>query len=407
MKTSFPKNKIKVLLLENIHANAKDAFEKEGYQVECVKGSLSGDALIEKIKDVHILGVRSKSAVTAEVLKHANKLWAIGSYCIGTNNICLDTCLTNGMVSFNAPFSNTRSVVELAVACMINLSRKLTDINQICHSGAWHKSADNCFEVRGKTLGIIGYGNIGAQLSVVAEALGMNVIFYDSDEKLVMGNADKCETLNELLETADFVSLHVDGRADNKNLIDKTAIAKMKKGAYLINLSRGHVVDIKAAKAALENGHLNGGAFDVYPEEPATNNDPFTTPLQGLKNVILTPHIGGSTLEAQENIAHFVSTQIIKYMNTGSSMMSCNFPELKLPMQSNANRMIHIHQNTPGVLAFINETFAKYNINVMGQYLKTNDSIGYVITDINQEYDPAMIEALKGHEATVRFRVLY
>jgi D-3-phosphoglycerate dehydrogenase len=353
------------------------------------------------------LGIRSKTTVTKKVLGNANRLLAIGAFCIGTNQIDLEECQKKGIAVFNAPFSNTRSVVEMAIAEIIFLMRRFQDKSVGMHQGVWDKSATGSYEIRGKKLGIIGYGNIGAQLSVLAENLGMNVFYFDIIEKLALGNATKMNSLEELLATCDVITLHVDGRKDNKCLLDKEKIGLMKPGALLLNLSRGHVVDIPALKDALVSGHLGGCAVDVYPEEPINNKEVFESDLRGLPNTILTPHIGGSTLEAQENIARFVPGKIMEYINTGNTYNSVNFPNLQLPFLKEAHRLIHLHQNEPGVLAKINHVLASYQINIVGQYLKTNEKIGYVITDIDKVYDVEAIEALKNIPGTIRFRTLY
>jgi len=405
--TSYPKNRITVLLLENVHPRAVALMKEEGYKVEVHPGGLDEDELCEKIKEVSILGIRSKTQVTERVVKSANRLIAIGAFCIGTNQIDLEACLKKGVAVFNAPFSNTRSVVELAIAEIIVLMRKLFDRSTAMHEGKWNKSAQGSFEIRGKNLGIIGYGNIGAQLSVLAESLGINVLYYDIVEKLALGNATKCDSLEELLEKSDIVSLHVDGRPENKNVIGVKELETMKDDVIFINLSRGHVVDIKALKAALEKGKIGGVSVDVFPKEPKTNDEEFISELRGLPNTILSPHIGGSTIEAQENIAGFVPNKIMDYINTGSTSNSVNFPNLQLPTLQNAHRLIHIHANMPGILARINQVLADHDINIVGQYLKTNETIGYVITDIDKEYDRDVIKALKEIEHTIKFRVLY
>lgn len=406
-KFSYPKSRIKVLLLENVHPIAVELLKEEGYQVEVATGAMSEEELCEKIKNVSILGIRSKTTVTKKVLESANRLLAIGAFCIGTNQIDLEECQRKGIAVFNAPFSNTRSVVEMAIAEIIFLLRRLQDKSQGMHQGIWDKSAHGSFEIRGKKLGIIGYGNIGAQLSVLAENLGMNVFYYDVIEKLALGNATKLPSLEALLSTCDVVTLHVDGRKDNTCLLDKEKIAMMKKGAILVNLSRGHVVEIPALREALLSGHLAGCAVDVFPEEPKNNKETFESELRGLPNTILTPHIGGSTLEAQENIARFVPGKIMEYINTGNTYNSVNFPNIQLPFLKDAHRLIHLHQNEPGVLAKINQVLASYNINIVGQYLKTNEKIGYVITDIDKVYAADAIEALKSIPGTIRFRTLY
>ena len=406
-KFSYPKSRIKVLLLENVHPIALELLKEEGYQVEVASGALSEEELCEKIQSISILGIRSKTTVTKKVLEHANRLLAIGAFCIGTNQIALEECQKRGVAVFNAPFSNTRSVVEMAIAEIIFLMRRFQDKSLGMHQGIWDKSATGSFEIRGKKLGIVGYGNIGAQLSVLAENLGMNVFYYDVIEKLALGNATKMNSLEELLSTCDVVTLHVDGRKDNKCLLDKEKIALMKPGSLLLNLSRGHVVDIPALREAILSGHIGGCAVDVFPEEPKNNKESFESELKGLPNTILTPHIGGSTLEAQENIARFVPGKIMEYINTGNTYNSVNFPNIQLPFLKDAHRLIHLHQNEPGVLAKINLILANYQINIVGQYLKTNEKIGYVITDIDKVYDPEAIEALKNIPGTIRFRTLY
>lgn len=406
-KFSYPKSRIKVLLLENVHPIGVDLLKEEGYQVEVVPSAMSEEELCEKIKNVSIIGIRSKTNITKKVLENANRLIAIGAFCIGTNQIDLETCQEKGIAVFNAPFSNTRSVVEMAIAEIIFLMRNFHDKSHSMHQSKWDKSATGSFEIRGKKLGIVGYGNIGAQLSVLAENMGMNVFYYDVVEKLALGNATKLDSLDELLSTCDVISLHVDGRKDNKCLIDAEKIKKMKEGAYLVNLSRGHVVEIPALKEAILSGHLAGCAVDVFPEEPKNNSEPFESELKGLPNTILTPHIGGSTLEAQENIARFVPGKIMEYVNTGNTFNSVNFPNIQLPFLKDAHRLIHIHQNEPGVLAKINQVLANFEININGQYLKTNEKIGYVITDIDKAYTSEAIEALKSIPGTIRFRILY
>jgi D-3-phosphoglycerate dehydrogenase / 2-oxoglutarate reductase len=406
-KFSYPKSRIKVLLLENVHPIGVHLLQEEGYEVEVISSALSEEELCEKIKTVSILGIRSKTNVTKKVLENANRLLAVGAFCIGTNQIDLETCQEKGIAVFNAPFSNTRSVVEMAIAEIIFLMRRFQDKSVGMHQGIWDKSATGSFEIRGKKLGIVGYGNIGAQLSVLAENMGMNVFYYDVIEKLALGNATKVDSLDELLATCDMISLHVDGRKDNKCLIDREKINKMKPGSILVNLSRGHVVEIPALRDAILSGHLAGCAVDVFPEEPKNNKESFESELKGLPNTILTPHIGGSTLEAQENIARFVPGKIMEYINTGNTYNSVNFPNIQLPFLKNAHRLIHIHHNEPGVLAKINQVLANFNINIVGQYLKTNEKIGYVITDIDKVYEAEAIETLKTIPGTIRFRTLY
>ncbi|MGF1636707.1 MAG: phosphoglycerate dehydrogenase [Cyclobacteriaceae bacterium] len=404
---SYPKNRINVLLLENVHPMAELLLREEGYSVEVYPAGLDEDELCEKIKNVSILGIRSKTQVTAKVIANANRLMAVGAFCIGTNQIDLDACLRKGVAVFNAPFSNTRSVVELAIGEIILLMRNLPDKIRGMHEGKWDKSAKNSFEVRGKKLGIVGYGNIGSQLSILAESMGMDVFYYDVTEKLSLGNTTKCDSLDELLQISDIISLHVDGRPDNKNIIGDREFGLMKDGVIFVNLSRGHVVDIEALAKHIITGKINGAAIDVFPHEPKSNSEPFTSPLVGLPNTILTAHVGGSTSEAQENIARFVPARIIEYINTGSTANNVNFPEIQLQPIKNAHRMIHIHHNVPGVLAAINQIIAKHNLNIIGQYLKTNETIGYMILAVDKEYDNQIINDLKNIENTIRFRVLY
>ena len=404
---SYPKNRINVLLLENVHPVAIEMMKAEGFTVETYPAGLDEDELCEKIKNVSVLGIRSKTQVTAKVLANANRLMAIGAFCIGTNQIDLKEATKKGVAVFNAPFSNTRSVVELAIAQMIMLIRGIPDKSSKMHQGKWDKSAKGSFEVRGKKLGIIGYGNIGTQLSVIAENLGMKVLFYDKEEKLAMGNAVKCKSMKEVLTEADVLTLHVDGRESNTNFIGQSEFDMMKKGVIFMNASRGHVVDVKALRENILNGKVAGCAIDVFPYEPISNDEEFVSELRGLPNTILTPHIGGSTSEAQENIGNFVPGKLMDYINTGSTSNSVNFPNLTLPILENAHRLIHVHNNVPGILAKINHILAANGINIVGQYLKTNELIGYVITDINKEYDKEVIKELRAIENTIKFRVLY
>ena len=404
---SYPKNRIKVLLLENIHPDAKHIFEQEGYQVETVKGSLSEDELCERIKDISILGIRSKTQITKRVLDHAKKLHAIGTFCIGTNQVQLDECSKKGVAVFNAPYSNTRSVVELALGEMIMLIRDTFEKSTKMHKGIWDKSANNSVEIRGKKLGIIGYGSIGAQFSIIAEALGMKVYFYDVTDRLALGNAKKCSSLQELLALSDVVSLHVDGRPSNKNLIDAQAFEYMKDGVVFMNLSRGHVVDLEALIANLKSGKVKGAAVDVFPEEPTNNDEPFVSELCGLPNVILTPHIGGSTEEAQLDIGNYVARKIINYINTGTTYGSVNLPEIQLPEFPKAHRIMHIHENVKGIMAHVNNILAEFDSNIVGQYLKTNESMGYVITDIENLHNNDLEKKLKEIPNTIRYRILY
>lgn len=404
---SYPKNRINVLLLENVHPVALEMMRAEGFNVENYPAGLDEDELCEKIKNVSVLGIRSKTQVTAKVLDHANRLMVIGAFCIGTNQINLKTATKKGIAVFNAPFSNTRSVVELAIAEIIMLIRNIPDKSAKMHLGKWDKSAKGSFEIRGKKLGIIGYGNIGAQLSVLAENMGMKVYYYDREEKLALGNVTKCKSMRELLELADVITLHVDGRESNTNIIGEREFGLMKPGVIFLNLSRGHVVDVKALRENILSGKVAGSAVDVYPYEPISNEEEFISELRGLPNTILTPHIGGSTAEAQENIGNFVPGKMMDYINTGSTSNSVNFPNLTLPTLENAHRLIHIHNNVPGILAKINLVLAEHGINIAGQYLKTTESIGYVITDINKDYDKDVIKKMRAIENTIKFRVLY
>ena len=406
---SYPKSKIKVLLLENVHPKGVEAFKTEGFQVELLKGALDEEELIEKIKGVSILGLRSKTNLTKRVLEHPNasRLMAVGAFCIGTNQINLEECERRGIAVFNAPYSNTRSVVEMAIGEMIILTRDIMTKSNKMHEGIWDKSATNSYEIRGKKLGLVGYGSIGTQISVIAEAMGMEVHFYDVVDKLALGNAKKCKTLEELLNISDFLSMHVDGRKSNANIIGEREFAMMKDNVIFINLSRGHVVEIPALVNALKSGKVWGAAVDVFPSEPKSNDEEFMNELRGLPRVILTPHVGGSTEEAQANIGEFVPSKLLQFMNNGSTSGSVNFPELQLPALDNAHRLLHIHQNVPGILAKINNIFAKYNVNIQGQYLKTTNEIGYVITDISKEYADEIVEELKGIDNTIKFRLLY
>ncbi|MFC4097052.1 phosphoglycerate dehydrogenase [Euzebyella saccharophila] len=403
---SYPKNRIKILLLENVHPAALENLSKDGFSVELVKNSLPEEELIEKIKGVHVLGIRSKTQVTQKVLDAGNKLLVVGAFCIGTTQIDLDYARKKGVAVFNAPYSNTRSVVELAIGEIIMLMRSVVARSAEIHSGQWQKTAVGSREVRGKNLGIVGYGNIGKQLSILAEAIGMRVYYYDVEDKLSLGNTKKCNSLEDLLNVSDVVTLHVDDNKANKNFIGEREINQMRDGAMLINLSRGFVVDIEALAEALKSGKLGGAAIDVYPEEPRSNGE-FYTALQGIPNVILTPHVGGSTEEAQRDIADFVPNKIMDYINTGNSVDAVNFPNIRLPKQQKAHRFLHIHKNVPGIMAKINEVLASYELNILGQYLSTDSDVGYVITDVDREYDKDVIKALKRVDNTIKFRVLY
>ncbi|WP_431164770.1 phosphoglycerate dehydrogenase [Tenacibaculum halocynthiae] len=403
---SYPKNRIKILLLENVHADAFTKLSADGFSVETVSRSLSEEELIEKIKEVHVLGIRSKTQVTEKVIKAAEKLMVVSAFCIGTKQINLEACKEHGIVVFNAPYSNTRSVVELAIGEIIMLMRSVFQRSTELHNGEWNKTAQGSREVRGKKLGIVGYGNIGKQLSILAEALGMDVYYYDVEDKLALGNATKINTLKELLNISDVITLHIDDNAANKNFIGAKEIAEMKDGAHLVNLSRGFVVDIEALVEGLKSGKLSGAAVDVYPEEPRKNGD-FYTELKGLDNVILTPHVGGSTEEAQKDIADFVPNKIMSYINSGNTVDAVNFPNIRLPKHKDAHRFLHIHKNVPGVMAEVNKVLAKYELNITGQYLSTDEKVGYVITDVDKEYNQEVIGKLKKVNGTIKFRVLY
>tara|TARA_R110002153_G_scaffold50828_3_gene142914 strand:- start:7235 stop:8404 length:1170 start_codon:yes stop_codon:yes gene_type:complete len=389
-----------------VHTAAFENLSEDGFSVELIKNSLSEDELIEKIKGVHVLGIRSKTQVTQKVLDAADKLLVVGAFCIGTTQIDLENAKKKGVVVFNAPYSNTRSVVELAIGEIIMLMRSVFDRSREIHEGQWQKTAAGSREVRGKNLGIVGYGNIGKQLSVLAEAMGMRVYYYDVDDKLALGNAVKCGTLEDLLNVSDVVTLHIDDNKANKNFIGNREINQMKKGAMLINLSRGFVVDIEALAEGLKSGHIGGAAIDVYPDEPASNGE-FHTKLQGFANVILTPHVGGSTEEAQRDIADFVPNKIMDYINTGNTVDAVNFPNIRLPKQNKAHRFLHIHKNVPGIMAKINKVLAEYELNISSQYLSTDNEVGYVITDLDKEYNKDVLKALKKVENTIKFRVLY
>lgn len=406
--TSLSKSKIKILLLEGVHQRALDTLEKNGYEnIEYLKTSLAGDELKEKIKDVHFIGIRSRTQLTADVLDSAKKLVGIGCFCIGTNQVDLQAAKLKGVPVFNAPFSNTRSVAELVLGEALLLLRNIPAKNAMAHRGQWDKSATGSVEARGKTLGIIGYGHIGSQLSIMAENIGMKVAFYDVENKLPLSNASTADSLTELLNTSDVVSLHVPETADTQNMIGAEELAAMKEGAILINASRGTVVDIDALAAALESKHIGGAAIDVFPTEPKSNTEPFVSPLTAFDNVILTPHIGGSTKEAQENIGSEVAHKIIRYSDTGTTLSAKNFPEVSLPEHKNTSRLLHIHENKPGVMTQINEAFAKENINIAAQYLQTANEIGYVVIDIDSKDSETGLKRLKEVDGTLRTRLLY
>lgn len=406
--TSYPKEKIRILFLENISDVAVRNFRQHGYvKVDKISKALTEEQLADEIKDVHILGIRSKTQITAKVLAAAKKLQAIGCFCIGVNQVDLEAATKNGVVVFNAPYSNTRSVAELVIGAAILLIRRIPDKNKAAHEGIWMKEAKGSYELRGKTLGIIGYGNIGSQVSVLAEALGMKVIFYDIETKLPLGNAEDAKSLRELLKRADVVTLHVPETTQTRNLINNTTLKQFKKGAILINYARGEVVDLDALRKHILEGNISGAAVDVFPWEPEKNGDRFQTPLQDLPNVILTPHIGGSTEEAQQNIGEDVSVKLFNYLEKGITFGSHTVPALALPPQEGSHRILHIHNNVPGVLSEINTQLSRNKINILGQYLKTNDEIGYVVLDVNKNLSAHALQLLREVKGTIKVRMLY
>jgi D-3-phosphoglycerate dehydrogenase len=406
--TSYPKEKINILLLENISPKAVAVFKNNGYgHVETVAGALSEDDLIKVIKDVHLLGIRSKTHVSEKVLQAAKKLQAIGCFCIGVNQVDLAAATRAGVTVFNAPYSNTRSVAELVIGAAIMLIRRIPDKNKAAHNGIWMKEAKGSYELRGKTMGIIGYGNIGSQLSILAESFGMKVLFYDIETRMPLGNASGTRDLEALVATADVISLHVPETPATQNLINKEMLTHFKKGSILINYARGQVVDLDALSESLKNGDLGGAAIDVYPQEPEKNGDAFTSPLQNLSNVLLTPHVGGSTEEAQQNIGEDVSNKLFQFLEKGITNGSHTVPSLALPAQEGTHRILHIHRNVPGVLSDINTRLSSHDINIIAQYLKTNDEIGYVVLDVDKDLSNQASELLKEVKETIKVRVLY
>lgn len=407
-KVSLDKSKIKFLLLEGVHPNALDVLKAAGYtNIEYHQKALEPDELKAAIKDAHFIGIRSRTFLTADVLAEATKLIAIGCFCIGTNQVDLDAAKARGIPVFNAPFSNTRSVAELVLGEILLLMRNVPQANADVHRGLWNKSAAGSYEVRGKRLGIVGYGHIGSQLSIIAEALGMNVYFYDIETKLPLGNAQQISSLEELLRTSDVVSLHLPENASTKNLMNAQRIAQLKPDCVFINAARGTVVDIDALAQALENKKIRGAAIDVFPEEPASIEEEFISPLRAFDNVILTPHIGGSTAEAQENIGTEVANKFVKYSDNGSTLSAVNFPEVSLPEHSRTKRLLHIHHNRPGILTKINQVFVEQNINIAAEYLQTDAKIGYVVIDIETEDTAPLLAKLKQIDGTIRARVLF
>lgn len=405
--TSYPKKRIKVLLLENIHQGAAALFEADGLSVEVLGGALGESELAEKIEDVHLLGIRSKTHVTDKVLASARRLLSVGCFCIGTNQVDLEAARRRGVAVFNAPFSNTRSVAELVMSELVALSRHLGDRSSSMHAGQWNKSAKGSFEVRGKTLGIIGYGHIGRQVGVLAEGLGLEVVFYDVQQKLPMGNNRPLPELNQLMAASDFVSLHVPATPQTKDMIGRAEIAAMKPGSRLLNLSRGNVVDIDALAAALKSGHLSGAAIDVFPKEPRSNSEPFSSPLRGLDNVILTPHIGGSTEEAQASIGREVAVSLLNFLNGGATPQAVNFPQIDPPRLGNRHRILNVHRNEPGVLGSINTVISELQANVESQILATNADVGYLVMDLDRDVSEEVRARVSALAANIRTRILF
>ncbi len=406
-RSSYPKDKIKILLLENIHDSARELFQADGFQVETVPTALGEAELAERVERVHVLGIRSKTHVTDTVLARAKRLLSVGCFCIGTNQVDLSSANRRGVPVFNAPFSNTRSVAEMIIAEIVVLARQIGDRSREVHAGKWRKVATNSYEVRGKTLGIIGYGHIGRQVGVLAEAMGLRVVFYDRTTKLSMGNNKACASLDELLSESDFVTLHVPATRETEGMIGAAQLERMKQGAYLLNASRGTVVQIPALAAAIEGGHLGGAAIDVYPEEPESNGDGFVTELQNLPNVILTPHVGGSTGEAQEAIGHEVATSLLKFVNTGVTRGAVNFPQVEMAPMPGAHRILNVHRNVPGVLRDVNHIVSSLNANILAQTLSTDADIGYLVTDLQQDVSDEVSERIAALETSIRTRILY
>jgi D-3-phosphoglycerate dehydrogenase len=404
---SFPREKMKILLLEGVHQACVERLAQAGYQPELLKNALSESELLKVISGVHVLGIRSKTQVTKKVLDAAESLLAIGCFCIGTDQVDLPAAASQGVPVYNAPFSNTRSVAELTIAEMVMLARRAAHKSQLLHRGVWEKSAEGCVEVRNKTVGLVGYGHIGPQVGLLAESFGMKVYYYDIIGKLPFGNATPVASLEELLKGSDFVSLHVPETAETRNLIGARELASMKKGAFLLNLSRGRVVDLDAVKASLEQGALGGAAIDVFPEEPSSNDDPFSSPLMGLDNVILTPHIGGSTIEAQRNIGLEVANTLLKFIEVGSSTGSVNFPQVELPILRDSHRILNIHRNVPGVLSSINTIIAQMGGNIRAQYLNTLGEVGYLIIDVDHQISQAVKSKIDELPSSIKTRLLF
>lgn len=406
--TSYPKEKINILLLENVHESAVEKFRMSGYKkITHLKRAMDEKELMHAIRDVHLLGIRSKTQVSKSILNAANKLQSIGCFCIGTNQVDLNNATDRGIAVFNAPYSNTRSVAELVIGAAIILVRKVLDKNKAAHEGLWFKQSEGSHELRGKTLGIVGYGNIGSQLSVLAESLGMRVVYYDVEAKLPMGNALYCASLKALLQQSDVVSLHVPELPTTKNMIGRTQIKWMKQSSVLINYARGEVVDLDALRVALTENRLVGAAIDVFPVEPEKNGDVFSCPLQGIPNVLLTPHVGGSTEEAQHHIGLDVSEKMLQFLETGNSYGSLSIPALLMPPQLGAHRILHIHKNVPGVLSQINRSLSEHKINILGQYLKTNNQIGYAVLDVHRKVTSDLMSTLQKGKHAIKVRLLY
>ena len=407
-KTSLDKSKIKILLLEGVHQSAVDVFEAQGYtNIDKRSSAIPEEELLEIIPNYHILGIRSRTQVNTAVFEKAQRLIALGCFCIGTNQVDLDAAMINGTTVFNAPYSNTRSVAELVIAEAILLLRGIPEKNAKAHRGEWLKTAKDSYEIRGKTLGIVGYGNIGSQVSVLAESLGMRVVFHDAITRLPMGNATQCKSLEELLKQSDVVTLHVPQDDTTKDMMGREQFMQMKPGAIFLNASRGTVVQIDALADALENRQLTGAAIDVFPVEPKSVEEEFLSPLRKYDNCILTPHVGGSTMEAQEKIGEEVAQKLVKFSDNGSTLSSVNFPEVSLPAHEGSHRLLHIHKNTPGILSQINQFFSDNSINIRAQYLQTNASVGYVVTDIDDEYGQMAIQHLGGIDGTIKARILF
>lgn len=406
-QTSFPKDKIKILLLENVHQVAVNNLKEAGYSVELNTASLAPDELLEKIQNVHVLGIRSKTKVTAAHFKAAKKMLCLGCFGIGTNHIDLDAAASCGIPVFNAPYGSTRSVAELAIGNLISLARKTADGNRKLHEGMWEKSAKGCFEVRDKVLGIIGFGHIGQQVGIIAEALGLRVIFFDLKPQLPLGNSRQVSSLDKLLSESDFVSLHLPGQKGNQAIIGSNEMSKMKKGAYLINTSRGSLVDFEALREAITSGQLGGAAIDVYPAEPKTNKEAFDCGLRGLPNVLLTPHLGGSTEEAQLKLGEEVAASFVRFIDEGATVGAVNFPHVGLPMDSNSHRILNVHKNVPGVLKDINGIISNLGANINGQYLGTYKDVGYLIMDVDKDLSAEVMQQISVLESNIKTRILF